>query len=388
MLGGEVAARARRPSPRRASCSIAPRRGERGAAIVGLIAGPVADAARSTRAIEDYLTYLRVERGLSPATIRAYRGDLARLRRGRAASPTTWADGPEAARRHLAERTRRGRPERPGPGAHVAPPPGGEHPRLLPVRLRRRPDRARRRRPHRPAAPAAPAARDADGRRGRGAARGGAGPPRPGAARAAVRRRAAGQRGARARSRGPVARRRLRPGDRQGRPRAARAGRRHRARLARPLDRRGPAACCSRCPTSRRSAAGRCSSATAAGGSPGSRRSRSSAARPRRAGLGERVSPAHPPPLVRDAPARGRRRPADRPGVARACEYLHDPALHAPHRRAGPGGLRPGPSAGLTGGAADRWPTRQASWPRAKQPLRTRAPALVRPRRERRRTRS
>ena len=28
------------------------------------------------QAIEDFLTYLRVERGVSPATIRAYRGDL------------------------------------------------------------------------------------------------------------------------------------------------------------------------------------------------------------------------------------------------------------------------------------------------------------------------
>ena len=29
------------------------------------------------RAIDEYLTYLQVERGLSPATIRAYRADLA-----------------------------------------------------------------------------------------------------------------------------------------------------------------------------------------------------------------------------------------------------------------------------------------------------------------------
>ncbi|HEY7132299.1 MAG TPA: site-specific tyrosine recombinase [Candidatus Limnocylindrales bacterium] len=65
------------------------------------------------RAIDEYLTYLRVERGLSPATLRAYRGDLADF----AADPeatATWADGPEAARRHLAERTRRGRPSDPG----------------------------------------------------------------------------------------------------------------------------------------------------------------------------------------------------------------------------------------------------------------------------------
>ena len=64
-------------------------------------------------AIEDYLTYLRVERGLSPATIRAYRGDLRDFAAGRGAA-TTWADGPDAARRHLAERTRRGGPSDPG----------------------------------------------------------------------------------------------------------------------------------------------------------------------------------------------------------------------------------------------------------------------------------
>jgi integrase/recombinase XerD len=64
-------------------------------------------------AIEDYLTYLRVERGLSPATIRAYRGDLRDFAAGRGAA-TTWADGPDAARRHLAERTRRGGPTDPG----------------------------------------------------------------------------------------------------------------------------------------------------------------------------------------------------------------------------------------------------------------------------------
>jgi integrase/recombinase XerD len=65
------------------------------------------------RAIEDYLTYLRVERGLSPATIRAYRGDLADFAAGRGVA-ASWAAGPDAARRHLAERTRRGSPRDPG----------------------------------------------------------------------------------------------------------------------------------------------------------------------------------------------------------------------------------------------------------------------------------
>jgi integrase/recombinase XerD len=65
------------------------------------------------RAIEDYLTYLRVERGLSSATIRAYRGDLTDFASGEGVV-ASWAAGPEAARQHLAARTRRGRPDDPG----------------------------------------------------------------------------------------------------------------------------------------------------------------------------------------------------------------------------------------------------------------------------------
>src|SRR6476661_3477702 len=103
--------RARPRSRRPVSSSIAPTRGER---------APRSRPDRRTvattgldGAIEDYLTYLRVERGLSPATIRAYRGDLRDFAAGRGVS-TTWAEGPEAARNHLAERTRRGRPRDPG----------------------------------------------------------------------------------------------------------------------------------------------------------------------------------------------------------------------------------------------------------------------------------
>jgi len=65
------------------------------------------------RAIDDYLAYLTVERGLSPATIRAYRGDLHDFAAARG-SGREWADGPEAARRYLAARPRRGRPHDPG----------------------------------------------------------------------------------------------------------------------------------------------------------------------------------------------------------------------------------------------------------------------------------
>jgi integrase/recombinase XerD len=61
------------------------------------------------RAIDDYLTYLRVERGLAAATIRAYRSDLGDFAAGRDVA-ATWADGPDAARRHLEDRTRRGKP--------------------------------------------------------------------------------------------------------------------------------------------------------------------------------------------------------------------------------------------------------------------------------------
>ena len=74
MIGGPDGRRGRR-SCRRASCSTAPRRG-----------APVASrrssltVGRSRRdldaAIEEYLAYLRVERGLADATLRAYRADL------------------------------------------------------------------------------------------------------------------------------------------------------------------------------------------------------------------------------------------------------------------------------------------------------------------------
>jgi integrase/recombinase XerD len=65
------------------------------------------------RAIDDFLTYLRVERGLSPATIRAYRGDLGDFSAARG-SGAEWARTPDAALRYLAARTRRGRPNDPG----------------------------------------------------------------------------------------------------------------------------------------------------------------------------------------------------------------------------------------------------------------------------------
>jgi integrase/recombinase XerD len=64
-------------------------------------------------AIDDFLTYLRVERGLSLATIRAYRGDLDDFASARG-SAADWDRTPDAAVRYLAARTRRGRPHDPG----------------------------------------------------------------------------------------------------------------------------------------------------------------------------------------------------------------------------------------------------------------------------------
>ena len=64
-------------------------------------------------AIEEYLAYLRVERGVADATLIAYRSDLADFAMSRGAVGG-WADGPEVAQRYLAARARRGRPNDPG----------------------------------------------------------------------------------------------------------------------------------------------------------------------------------------------------------------------------------------------------------------------------------
>ena len=65
------------------------------------------------RAIEDYLTFLHVERGLSDATIRAYRGDLGDFADARGTA-RGWASTPDTVVDYLAARTRRGRPGDPG----------------------------------------------------------------------------------------------------------------------------------------------------------------------------------------------------------------------------------------------------------------------------------
>ena len=75
------------------------------------------------RAIEDYLAYLHVERGLAAATIRAYRSDLRDFERSLPVGQDAWARSADPAVRYLAARTRRGEP--------------GERP-LAPTSLRRR----------------------------------------------------------------------------------------------------------------------------------------------------------------------------------------------------------------------------------------------------------
>ena len=73
----------------------------------------MATPTRLDRAIDDFLTYLHVERGLADATIRAYRADLDDFASTRG-SAAQWDKGADAVLRYLAARTRRGRPRDPG----------------------------------------------------------------------------------------------------------------------------------------------------------------------------------------------------------------------------------------------------------------------------------
>ena len=234
------------------------------------------------------------------------------------------------------------RPRRSDPGlAPDQPPPaGGGHPRLLPVRVRRRADRRGRGRAPRPAPPAAAAPRDADG--------GGGGAP-------------AGGRGRRSRRRPATPdRRRRRGAPRPGAARAAVRGRACASRRRCGLDRERPVAATAafvrvigKGDQERVVPVGEVALewlarylglAAAAPGWPrrgegdgpgtplfvtqrGHRLGRQAAwsavkVAAEAAGLGDRVSPAHAAPLLRDAPPRGRRRPARRPGAARTCQYL------------------------------------------------------------------
>jgi integrase/recombinase XerD len=69
---------------------------------------------RLDRAIGDYLTFLRVERGLSPATIAAYGNDLRDFARTATKAAAAWDAAPDAAVTYLAGKARRGVPGVPG----------------------------------------------------------------------------------------------------------------------------------------------------------------------------------------------------------------------------------------------------------------------------------
>jgi integrase/recombinase XerD len=69
---------------------------------------------RLDRAIGDYLTFLRVERGLSPATIAAYGNDLRDFARTATKAAVAWDAAPDAAVTYLAGKARRGVPGVPG----------------------------------------------------------------------------------------------------------------------------------------------------------------------------------------------------------------------------------------------------------------------------------
>ena len=75
--------------------------------------GRAMTAASLDDAIEAYLGYVRVERGLADATLRAYRADLSDFAMSRGAA-ADWAAGPDVAQRYLAARARRGRRGDPG----------------------------------------------------------------------------------------------------------------------------------------------------------------------------------------------------------------------------------------------------------------------------------
>ncbi len=84
----------------------------------------------------------------------------------------------------------------------------------------------------------------------------------------------------------------------------------------------------------------------------GGRRSRSG--RPR-------LAP-HSPPLLRDASPGRRRGPPRRTGVAGSCEYLDHADLHAPHGRADPRGVCPGASPGVAEERETAWATPSRCW--------------------------
>ncbi len=91
---------------RRAGASATPSRAE-GVQVVAPGSPPL------ERAVDDFLTHLRVERGVADATIRAYRSDLSDFAMARDVE-RTWASSADAAVGYLAARARRGRARDPG----------------------------------------------------------------------------------------------------------------------------------------------------------------------------------------------------------------------------------------------------------------------------------
>ena len=304
------------------------------------------------RAIDEYLTYLKVERGLSPATIRAYRTDLADYAASRGVG-RAWAGSPDAAIGYLAARTRRGRPGDPG---------------LAPSSLRRRAaalkgfyrfaygeglirvDVAAHLDLPRPSRLLPEALTVAETERLLEAT-GSEDAPQP----RALRDRAllellyaAGLRISEATgldredlSTDGAFVRVIGKGDKE---RLVPVGEVALDWLARWTN--GPRPVLLAIGHVAPDRGGRSSWAIAAAGSRGSRLGLRSNG-PQRGPAWPTGSALTPPPFVRNAPARGRCRPAGRPGVARSCEYLHHTALHASHRGAHPGRLQPGPPAGL-----------------------------------------
>ena len=72
------------------------------------VAPPATPVGSLDAAVDDFLTHLRVERGVSDATIRAYRSDLADFAMARDVD-RTWSRSADAALAYLAARGRRGR---------------------------------------------------------------------------------------------------------------------------------------------------------------------------------------------------------------------------------------------------------------------------------------
>ena len=93
---------------RRESCSMGPRPGVASSSPPAEPRERVVPAASALDvAIGDFLDYLRVERGVSPATTSAYAVDLRDFART-ASREEAWRDSPEVAVRYLAARSRRG----------------------------------------------------------------------------------------------------------------------------------------------------------------------------------------------------------------------------------------------------------------------------------------